>query len=257
MCFNKIERIDLNVVILIAFFIFIWYNECNERLSKGKRMDCKGKILNVLGDSITAGAFTSGEEHTFCSLLRERLGFAEVRNYGSPGSPIAAHIREDGTWSEGGSFYQRALNMDLNADVVMVFGGTNDFGQGDVPLGSFEDRTLYSFYGACHKLFGYLIEAYPNATLVAVTPTHRRDEDNPRGGDGRKPQDVGTLLDYINVIREVAAYYSIPVLDMYLVSGMNPNIPSVRERFCPDGLHFNDAGHLRLADRMEGFLRAL
>ena len=123
-------------------------------------MNCKGKKLNVLGDSITAGVFTSGEKHTFCSLLKERLEFAEVRNYGSPGSPIAAHIREDGTWSEGGSFYQRALKMDLDADVVMVFGGTNDFGQGDVPLGSFEDRTLYSFYGACHKLFGYLIEAF-------------------------------------------------------------------------------------------------
>ena len=220
-------------------------------------MDCKGKIMNVLGDSITAGAFTSGIEATYCSLLKERLGLAEVRNYGRPGSPIAAHLREDGTWSEGGSFYQRAQKMDPNADIVVFFGGTNDFGQGDVPLGSFEDRTLYSFYGACHKLMNYLVETYPDATLICMTPTHRRDEDNPRGGYGKKPQDVGTLADYVQVLREVAAYYSIPVLDLYLVSGMNPNLPIIQEKFCPDQLHFNDAGHVRIADRLEGFLRAL
>ena len=35
--------------------------------------------------------------------------------------------------------------MDSDADVVVVFGGTNDFGHGDAKLGTFESRDPYTF----------------------------------------------------------------------------------------------------------------
>ena len=57
--------------------------------------------------------------------------------------------------------------------------------------------------------------------------------------------------------RRVAAYYSLPVLDLYRVSGLQPAVPALRERYMPDGLHPNDAGHARIADRLIGFLAAL
>ena len=43
--------------------------------------------------------------------------------------------------------------------------GTNDFGHGDAPLGSFSDRTPYTFYGACHLLMESLINKYPASTI--------------------------------------------------------------------------------------------
>ncbi len=219
-------------------------------------MDCSGRIMNVLGDSITEGVGTTGKDRIYCSLLKDRLELAQVRNYGAAGSRIAAHRREDGSWSNGGSFCERAKGMDPQADLVLVFGGTNDFGQGDAPLGLFSDRTTHTFYGACHVLMHGLIEAYPDAVIVFLTPTHRRDENNPRGSWGQKPRDDGRLIDYVKAIRETAAFYSLPVLDLYAMSGMQPNIPVIAERYCPDQLHFNDAGHRRIADRLEAFLRA-
>jgi lysophospholipase L1-like esterase len=151
----------------------------------------------------------------------------------------------------------RAKEMDKDADAVVVFGGTNDFGHGDAPLGEFSDRTQDTFYGACHVLFEYLINTYPEATIVVMTPLHRGNEDNVRG-DGFKP--VGTiapLVTYVNIIKEVAEYYSLPVLDMWSVSGIQPKVPVIKQKYCPDGLHPNDAGHALMAKRLEGFLRTL
>ena len=47
-----------------------------------------------------------------------------------------------------------------DADGVVVFGGTDDFGHGDAPIGTPSDRTYDTFYGACHVLFSKLIEKY-------------------------------------------------------------------------------------------------
>ena len=38
---------------------------------------------------------------------------------------------------------------------------------------------------------------------------------------------------------------------------MQPEVGVIREKYMPDGLHPNDAGHVLLADRIENFLRAL
>ena len=50
-----------------------------------------------------------------------------------------------------------------DADIVVVFGGTNDFGWGDAPLGTMEDRREDTFYGAYHLLLQKLIDRYPDA----------------------------------------------------------------------------------------------
>ena len=46
-------------------------------------------------------------------------------------------------------------------------------------------------------------------------------------------------------------------MDLYAVSNLNPELPIIKETFMPDGLHPNDAGHSRIASRLEGFLNAL
>jgi len=140
--------------------------------------------------------------------------------------------------------------MDEDADVVVVFGGTNDYGHGDAPMGEFCDRTPYTFYGACHLLFEGLIERFPDATIVAMTPLHRLDDHVARPG-------FEPLISYVNAIKEVAAYYSVPVLNLWSVSGIQPNVPVLKEKLCPDGLHPNDAGHRLIASRLAGFIGSL
>ncbi len=219
-------------------------------------MELKGKCINFLGDSITEGHGTSAQEKCFVSLLKDRLELAESRNYGIGGTRFAVQEMPSAEPRWDLDFCSRVAEMSPDADVVVVFGGTNDFGHGDAPLGTQEDRTPETFYGACHTLMRSLIEKYPDAAIVVLTPLHRCNEDNPRG-DGFKAQEVAPLSAYVEIIREVACWYSLPVLDLFAVSGLQPRVPVIQQKYVPDGLHPNDAGHVILADKIAAFLRAL
>ena len=178
-----------------------------------------------------------------------------VNNYGISGSRIARQRFPTGGLHDR-DFCMRLAEMDERADAVVVFGGTNDFGHGDAPIGTMSDREDTTFYGGLHALYTALIEKYPAARIVVLTPTHRLNEDNPRG-DGNKPEDVGRLIDYVRIIREVAEFYSLPVLDLFAASGIQPRVKVLQERYMPDGLHPNDAGNARLAEALSAFLKAL
>ena len=103
-----------------------------------------------------------------------------------------------------------------------------------------------------------LIEKYPEARIVFMTPLHRCEEDSTCGsGLQYKPMGSLPLVDYVNAIKEVAAYYSLPVLDLWSVSGIQPRVPVIKEKYCPDGLHPNDAGHEKMAEVIGNFLLSI
>ena len=214
-------------------------------------MDLKDKKINFLGDSITQGVGTSSLDKRFTDLIAKDYG-AVCRNYGISGTRIAR--QQNG--SDPNDYCARFSAMDDDADYVVVFGGTNDFGHGDAPIGSFDDRTVDTFCGAVHTLFSGLIEKYPFSKIAILTPLHRCNEDNPKG-DGNKPYNVGVLKDYVDIIRKIAEYYSLPVLDLYACSGLQPKIPVIKETYMPDGLHPSDAGYRILADKIAKFLISL
>lgn len=219
-------------------------------------MELKGKKINFLGDSITEGVGTSCVGKCYVSLLKDKLELAESRNYGISATRFAEQQIPSIVPSWDLNFCSRVAGMDPDADVVVVFGGTNDFGLGDARLGSADDRTPATFYGACHTLMSSLIEKYPRAAIVFLTPLHRCNEDNPCG-DGVRTEPSAPLAGYVEIIKEVARWYSLPVLDLFAVSGMQPRVPVIQEMYMPDGLHPNDAGHVILADKIAAFLRAL
>ncbi len=219
-------------------------------------MELKGKKIVFLGDSITEGHGTSSVEHTFWNEVARRTG-AECYGYGIGGTRIAMqHDVPSPNPRYDLYFGSRVEEMRPDADVVVVFGGTNDFGHGDAPLGKMEDRDEGTFYGALHMLYIKLIERYPEAQLVVMTPLHRMDEDNVTY-TSRSVRRVAGLEVYVDVIREVAAFYGIPVLDLYRTSGIQPKVPVLQEKYAPDGLHPNDAGHIRIAEKLIGFLGTL
>jgi len=218
-------------------------------------MKLENKKINFLGDSITEGHGTTGLDKRFTHLIAQEYHLAKENNYGIGGTRIARQQQpSNAIWDQ--DYCSRVDSMDPDADIVVVFGGTNDFGHGDAPLGSFSDRTPDTFYGGCHVLMEKLINKYPEATIVFLTPLHRCNEDNPRG-DGNKACDVAPLSVYVDIIKEVARYYSLPVLDLYAESGIQPRVPVIQQRYCPDGLHPNDAGHVILAKKIAAFLERL
>ncbi len=218
-------------------------------------MELKGKIINFLGDSITEGAGSSCHEKRFTNLIATNTG-AICNNYGIGGTRIAEQLTPSKELIWDKTFGSRVAEMEKDADYVIVFGGTNDFGHGDAPLGTMYDRTTKTFYGALHLLYISLIEKYPTAKIGVITPLHRCNEDNMRG-DGDKLQDVATLKTYVEIIREVAEYYSLPVLDLFKGSGLQPKIPVIQEMYMPDGLHPNDNGYEILADKITKFIETL
>lgn len=213
-------------------------------------MKLKNIKANFLGDSITEGVGTSGPDKTYHALLAKKYGFAESRNYGISATRIAKQINERTLPVPDTDFCSRFSGMDDDADLVVVFGGTNDFGHGDAPIGSPDDRTPETFYGACHYLMSGLITKYPRSEIVIMTPLHRTSE-------SIKKADGSDLELYVNIIKETARFYSLPVIDLWSVSGIQPKVRVISELYCPDGLHPNDAGHEKMADRIGAFLEAL
>ena len=218
-------------------------------------MELKNKKILFLGDSITEGAGSSSVEKRFTDLVAADTGAVSV-NYGIGGTRIARQIKlsDNPRWEQ--DFISRVATMDAEADVVVVFGGTNDWGHGDAALGDFESRDVYTFYGALHVLYKSLIEKYPSATIVILTPLHRVGE-NDRKVDPARPNNVRLLKEYVDAIREVAEYYSLPVLDLYKVSGLQPEVQVIKETYMPDGLHPNDAGYRILANKVIAFLKSV
>lgn len=216
-------------------------------------MNLENKKVLFLGDSITEGVGTSAPEKSYVSVFAE-LSHARVQNYGIGGTRISRQRTpsENPVWDQ--DFLSRAAQMDEHADVVVVFGGTNDFGHGDAELGDFHSRSEYTFYGALHLLCQKLLQRYPQAEIVFLTPLHRGDEQDTTNGYGRKRM---PLVRYVDAIIEVAGYYGLPVLDLFRTSGLQPNLPVIRDTYVPDELHPNDAGARKIAQRLMGFLSVL
>ena len=215
-------------------------------------MELKGKIINFLGDSITEGHGTSDwATKPYHQVLRVNAGLKEARNYGVGGTKIARlPVVTDHPFDQ--DFNLRALNMDKNADAVVVFGGTNDYGHATIPLGTFDSRDVHDFYGGMHTLCQYLIKEYVGKPVVFMTPIHRLTETKNPDSEVSSP-----LICFVKAIREVCEYYSIPVLDMYKESGMHGNMWVWCEKYMPDGLHPNDLGHEIIAHKLQKFLENL
>ena len=218
-------------------------------------MELKGKKIAFLGDSITQGCGASDPSNFYWNLVASATG-ATSFGYGIGGTRIAPQIVPSADPICDRYFASRIDEMIPDADIIVVFGGTNDFGHGDAPFGNLNDRGEETFCGAFHSLLEKLIVRYPYAQLVVMTPLHRDGEEDLSQGDTGAPRQA-KLEKYVDAIIAISGYYGVAVLDLFRTGGMQPSIPIVKQLYMPDGLHPNDAGHRKMADRLIGFLTAL
>ena len=207
-------------------------------------MELRNKKINFLGDSITEGAGASIYENCYVEVLKRAFSLAEARNYGIGGTRIARQRIPSAEPKFDRDFPSRVAEMDSDADIVVVFGGTNDHGHGDAPIGTENDRTPDTFIGACHYLYASLKEKF-SCPIVILTPLHRAVEDREDG--------IG-LRDYVNLIKTIALQYGLPVLDLYEESAIGPDTLAT---LTGDGLHPNDRGHEILAMEIGHYLQTL
>lgn len=205
------------------------------------------KIL-FLGDSITQGCGASSIEKCFVNLVEKDLKCI-VRNYGVSGTRFA---RQKFVYSDTYSNYDFNLRADImedDADLVFVFGGTNDFGHGYSKFGKKNDNDVYTFCGGTNTLFKKLIKHYGKSKIRVILPLNRFDDEfdlkNIYGDSLDKPSFV-KLKDYVLLIKERANHYGLKVLD-YSKEFPKPK-SNKNEGLFIDGLHPNDKGHRLLAD---------
>ena len=219
-------------------------------------MEWKSKKVLVLGDSITEGAAASSEENVYHQRLKKMLDFGELLAYGKGGTRIARQKTPSEEPLYDHDFNERAEAMDTNADLVLVFGGTNDFGHGDAPLGNPGDVTVYTFYGACRCLFEKLGKRYGYDKIVILTPLHRFGEDN-LFGDGSKTVPGVSMERYVKAIMETAETMHLKVLNLWEEDELNLHTGDHRKYFADDGLHPNDDGHKLIAEILAAYLVGL
>ena len=207
--------------------------------------------INFLGDSITEGACATAEEKRYTTLVCKILGASE-NNYGIGGTRIAKQKEPNPELKEDGlDFLSRMGMMDKDADFTFVFGGTNDYGHGDVLLGSIEDETDYTFYGALKRLVEYLLSVYDKENLCFILPLHRYNENNPFG-EGKK-KSVAPLCAYVKAEIDVFELFGVEYLDfrdLFPIPKTNSG-----DELTWDGLHPNDKGHALLADRLVEYIK--
>lgn len=219
-------------------------------------MNLQGKKVVFLGDSITEGYGTSDISKVYWNVVAQKTG-AICFGYGICGTRIAPQRVPsiEHPW-EDIYFALRVDEMEPDADIVVVFGGTNDFGHGDAAFGKMTDRTNDTFFGACHLLMQKIMERYPDAKIVVMTPMHRVDEDETCYNDFGVRREGG-LVRYVDAIKEVAGFYGAVVVDMFRTCPIQPTYDFHRQRFAPDGVHPNDIGHQLVAQTLLSTLETL
>lgn len=212
-------------------------------------MDLKNKTILCLGDSIT-------EANTYLETLKEISVAKAVINYGVGGTTIAKRKTLLGNAYDQ-DFIMRVDAMQTEADIVLVFGGTNDYGHGDVPIGLETDNSTETFSGSVRVLINKLKGKYPQTKIFFITPLHRVGEDNPHGEFGKKPTPMGTLNDYVIALKKVIEKESLPILDFYNDGDFSLSNELFKSYVALDGLHPNNDGHKAIARKINDFCKTL
>ncbi|MCC8409909.1 SGNH/GDSL hydrolase family protein [Mucilaginibacter sp. UR6-1] len=213
----------------------------------------KGKNIAFLGDSITTAPRSQDgitANNIYWGLIRDRYGCNVYAN-GVPGSCIAqksgvSAFTTDSRW--------QSLNSTFTPDAVVVFGGTNDFGGQNIPLGTYADSETgkTTFYSALKYLFHSLQDRYKGSKIFFMTPMQRAD----RGFPSLNVTTGFYMSEFQDAIQKVAKDYGIIIIDTNQNSGFNyyNMVSGGTSPWSPDGLHPNIAGHARLADYVGNIL---
>ena len=208
-------------------------------------VDFSQLTFTAFGDSITCGInpkINGKVENPYPTLVNEILGLKSFENKGVSGA----------TFTSGNS--GRSCMTDLitsynsSADIIGVLGGVNDF-YANASLGTIDDRTTSTIYGALHISMSYLKEYYEDSFLFYMTPYKcvygwkYWYNQNSKGY---------SLENIANAIKEVADIYNIPVLDLFEIGGFE----SVMENSDCDGVHPNQEFITnKMAPQIAGFIQ--
>lgn len=141
----------------------------------------KTQTFSILADSISTfagyvpeenelfypreGVDVTQVEHTWWYLLQEHTGLKLLMNESYSGSRIS----RTGVRPLSSSFLDEKRQERLTGDIIIVFGGTNDWGQAEEPT------TIEIFQEAYESLVSDMLTRHTQSTLYFCTPLQRTD----------------------------------------------------------------------------------
>lgn len=233
----------------------------------------KNKRIAILGDSMTDKCRV-GTTCVWWEYLCRLLDF-KAMVYGQNGDD----------WM---GIYQQIMKVHAelgsNIDAIFIFAGTNDYNE-NTPIGRFYDETRQAvnhdgrsvicmhrsliladstFCGRINKVLSYIKEKFPTKQVILITPIHRAfakfSEDNVQP-DENYSNECGLYIDaYVRAIKQAGSNWSVPVIDLFSLSGLYPLYDSNMVYFhnaVTDRLHPNAKGDYRLAKTLQYQLLAL
>ena len=206
--------------------------------AKNMTSNLRGLKWNALGDSITFGA---GSSYSYVDIIENATGVI-ARNYGVSGTAISSVENASGV-----GMSVRYADMSDDADIITVFGGTNDMSL-QVEIGTWESTSTETVYGATKSLVVGLYKKYPGKKIAFILPIPRWTVNG---------EHAHGLENYVDAIKDVCDRYSVPTLDLYRNSGLMPGVPEFQSVTMPDLTHPNETGHGIIATKIQRFLESL
>lgn len=259
---NKVKKYEANIEIppyITKMYVLSTDNilpvVCKQELKRQASENVwNGKKAVFLGDSITAGSWYNPTLKTWENMIENwtywvsKLCGMTYKNYGIGGAHVSsAYNSGDGSKAEQ-AFTNRYSNMDDDADVVFVMGGTNDWlpdHTDTAPFGSISDNTDVSFCGAIRVLCEGLIKKYNGKQIFFLTPICNANQLSANPTTGK------TLKEYCDAITEICGMYSIEVINTHVNAPLHFMIAENASKYCSqqDGsTHPNDLGQKLLGE---------
>ncbi|MFI3623152.1 SGNH/GDSL hydrolase family protein [Vagococcus fluvialis] len=192
----------------------------------------ENKSILMIGDSIT---WLDGNEVENMGLITgyqevlKKQG-ASIYSYGNAGGTYRLHNQHSNRNHR--SIYQEIVEKKFinfyNADIVTLFGGTNDIGVG-THLGKIDSQDPNETFGALNLLIDFLKEKNPNGKIYLFTPLYSSKEN-------RSEKDMNEL---VKGFEEIARIKDIKCIDMYHEFSIMNDTATM---YLYDGLHPNDLG---------------
>lgn len=239
------------------------------RKEKTLKTQWAGAKVGILGDSMTDKRTLGPETRLWWEYLTDLLGLEATYVYG-----VSGH-----QWHQIYVQAQKLKAEHPDVDAILIFAGTNDYNSG-IPVGDFfTEETLEvevkgpmiasrqhrqpicadsTFCGRLNQAMCYLKTEFPDIQIVVMTPIHRGyakfNEKNVQPDEYYCNAQGLFLEDYVNIMQKAAAYWSIPVINLYAASGIVPVLPSndlYIAKSANDRLHPSTEGQYRIAKLLQ------
>ena len=173
-----------------------------------------GKKITIVGDSISTGGYVG--------TLGNMTG-ATIQNLSVSGTKLV------------GGITGKLQSIDADADLIIIFGGTNDYWHKNTAIGNPDSPS--TFVGALKYIWDYLNENHPDAEYLFVFPPNQTFGGNPSSTDFG----YGTLDDFRAAFLDFCDENNVQHVNL-AETEFDP------AKHSGDGVHPNSAGHQIIAE---------